>query len=133
MKASNIILWHLAASIILIALYGLAVLIWPTLDTHRAFSIYTAAAFLMLSLIITMSSARLVGHKNPYYFSWVTLMSVLVKLGVGIALVVYYTTTFELDDKLYVISFILAYVIYTVCEVWLLQRIINSVKKSWNN
>lgn len=132
MKLGHIILWHMVASMVLFGLYSASLMIWPELDAHRDFTLYTAATFLFLSIFITTSSERVSDHQNPYYFSWITLMSVLVKLGVGIGLVVYYTKTNNLDNRLYVISFILAYVVYTACEVWLLQRIIKSVKKPWN-
>ena len=133
MKISSIIIWHVLATVIFVACYAVSLLIWPELDGHRTFSIATAAIFAALSLFVTIPSAMLVDNKNPYYFSWVTMFSVLIKLGIGMAIVVYYTRSYELDDRLYVISFILAYVIYTVCEVWILQRIINSSKKTWSN
>ena len=133
MKLSTIITWHLVSTLILIALYIVANFIWPGLDVHRKFSITTAVVFGGLSLLVCGFSARLIHHKNPYYFSWVTMFSVLVKLGIGMALVVAYKRMFPIIDKLFVLSFILAYVIYTVCEVWLLQKIINTSKTSWNN
>ncbi len=133
MKSSKIVGWHIVAFILFIALYLLAILIWPDLDMHRTFSIYTAGAFFVLSLLITMLSSRFSNHHNPYYFSWVTLMSVLVKLVVGIGLVFYYTKTQSLDNRLYVISFILAYVVFMACEIILLQHIIKLSKRSWSN
>ena len=133
MKVLSIILWHLIATAIFAGLYVLALLIWPELHGHKNFSASTAGVFALLSLLVTIPSTKLIHHKNPYYFSWITLFSVLIKLGVGMALVVYYTRAYEQENRLYVISFILAYVIYTVCEIWVLQRIINASKKSWSN
>lgn len=131
MKVVSIVIWHLAALVIFIALYLLACTIWPALDVHRSFSVGTVVIFMVLSLAITISSALLSNHRNPYYFSWVTMISVLVKLGAGIAMIIYYARRFFPEDQLYVISFILAYTIFTVCEVWILQRIIKESKKTW--
>ena len=132
MKLTRIISWHVGASLIYIFLYGISMVIWPDLDVHRIFSIYTGLIFCVLSFIIIYSSSRFVNHRNPYYFSWVTLISVLVKLGIGIGMIIYYTRKHELPNRLYVISFILSYVIFTVCEVWLLQMMIKQAKKSWS-
>ena len=132
MKLSRIFSWHAGASLIYILLYSLSMVIWPLLDEHRTFSIVAGVVFCLMSFIIIYSSSKFVNHRNPYYFSWVTLISVLIKLGVGIGMIIYYTRRFDLTNRLYVISFILSYVIFTICEVWLLQIMIKHAKKSWS-
>ncbi len=132
MSLGKIILWHVMSLLLFVALMFVAQMIWPEVRMHDSFSCQAASLFLILSFLITWMSNRLINHKNPYYFSYVTLLSVLVKLGLGIALVAIYTKTREVEGKLYIIPFILSYLIFTICEVALLQIIIQSAKKTWS-
>lgn len=131
MNLGKILIWHLGAAIVFVLAMLLSQQIWPEVLDHRSFSINTAIVFVVLSFIIVLSSSKLVDHKNPYYFSWITMMSVLIKLAIGVGMVVYYTKTASPPNKLYIVPFILAYAIFTICEVYLLQCIIQSSKKTW--
>jgi|GEM_PF-6801870 len=133
MKLSTIFIWHLGAVMLYVALLFLSEFIWPEVAGHRIFSLYAGGTFVLLSFIISIFSSRLVDHKNPYYFSWVTMLSVLIKLGIGVGIVVIYSRVGNPLDKLYIVPFLLSYIIFTVCEVYILQRIIQSVKKPWSN
>lgn len=131
MKWKTIVVWHIAALLSYALLVLLSEQIWPSLSLHRSFSLQVGLMFFAVCFLISMASWRLVTHKNPYYFSWVTMLSVLIKLIFGIGLVVIYTWYGNPANQLYAISFILSYLIFTVCEVYILQQIIYKAKRSW--
>lgn len=133
MNWKSIMRWHLIATALYILLVFVSEQLWPVLASHRGFSIEVGCMFLAVCLIISLVSWRLMSHKNPNYFSWVTMLSVLVKLVCGIGLVVQYTWYDDPVDQSYAISFILSYIIFTICEVYVLQQIIYKAKRSWNN
>lgn len=131
MKIYHILPLLLLATVCYAVGYLILISLYPHIDNHRSFAVQLGLLFFILTLAISWSSLVLVDHKNPYYFSWVTLLSVLIKLIVGIGMIVWYRYHHDSSDISYVAPFLWAYVVFTVAEVVLGHRIINSTKRTW--
>jgi hypothetical protein len=91
---------------------------------------YSMIVFGLLTFFIVFLGARTVNHNNRYYFSWVTIFGVFIKLACGVLLVVVYQEQLKPDGYIFIIPFFVAYIIYMVSEIATLQQILANSKKS---
>ena len=118
------------AAIISAAVHFLLAYFFPDLGSYQDILYYSIFLFGILTLVIVFLGHRTVDNPSKHLFSYVTILSVFVKLAFGVLLVVLYKQKCQPPDILFVIPFFVAYIIFTVSEIAALQHIIRMSKKT---
>ena len=62
-------------------------------------------------------------RESKYVFVGMTILFIFVKMFVGVALVIHYVDTEAPDDKLFVIPFLVNYLMFTIFEIYVLDKL----------
>lgn len=90
---------------------------------HTGFSFAVLAMYVIFSLIAYQAGKSAVQSTNKYRFIQVLIIIIMGKIFLSLLFFLAYMKLFQPADKLFVIPFILIYLIYTVFEVYYLEKI----------
>ncbi len=92
----------------------------------EAFSNLSIHAFLGFGAIVILAyylgkRAAMSGAK--YVFIRMTILFIFVKMCVGVGLVVYHVRTELPEDKIFIFPFLIIYLIFTIFEIYVLEKL----------
>jgi len=101
----------------------------------EAFSDLSANAFGAFGAIVILAyylGKRIAESGAKYVFIRMTVVLIFVKMFIGVGLVVYHVRNALPDDKLFILPFLIIYLIFTIFEIYVLEKLgrIQPVEKS---
>ncbi len=106
----------------LVVVIGLQTIL-PRIESHQVFSMTCMLCYIIFCMIAFALGKRAMSSSSPYRFIQVLLMIIMGKMGLSLLIIIVYMKLFEPPDKSFVWPFLVIYVIYTVFEVYFLEKI----------
>ncbi|MBX2814771.1 MAG: hypothetical protein KTR24_02195 [Saprospiraceae bacterium] len=103
---------------------------FPGLSRHQGLSWGSLAFFTLLTIAIYLIGSRAAHSSNPNSLTQLILAAVMIKLVSCAAIIIAYQELAKPNGNLFVIPFLVLYVVYTVYEVVLLNRLNYAVSPS---
>ncbi len=110
-------------TLIVILLMAGVLFLFPDLGVHTGFSYSTIVIFFVFSLGAFLMGKAAVKSTNKYRFIQVLLLVIMGKIMISLLAILAYMKLTEPPDKRFVLPFILIYLIYTVFEVYYLEKV----------
>jgi hypothetical protein len=105
----------------------LSLFAWHTLLPQSAaksqFTLWCVTAFVIINVLAYYTGRRATNSKSNYRFIQLMMMLILMKMIVCVALVVAYVKISNPESKLFVLPFLTTYLIFTIFEIFVLQKI----------
>jgi hypothetical protein len=95
----------------------------PESAAKSRFTLWCVITFVVINILAYYSGLRAATSKSNYRFIQLMMILILVKMFVCIGLVVAYVKISSPDSKLFVLPFLTIYLIYTIFEIFVLQKI----------
>ncbi|MDX1407278.1 MAG: hypothetical protein R3330_04070 [Saprospiraceae bacterium] len=117
--------WSLLGGTILLAALLLLALdaLLPASDAVSQFTMICTAVFVMINVLAFFLGTGAARSANKYRFIHLMMILILVKMMICVALVLIYVRIGQPASKLFVIPFLMIYVIFTVFEIYVLQKV----------
>lgn len=109
--------------VIAIAMHMLLSIAFKPVNAYHLFFGISLVLWVLLGLAILYAGLRIAGDSNPNTFSQLVLVSVFLKLLLGIGMVVVYKMQWDPPDNYFVIPFLQVYLIFAVYETYALMKI----------
>ena len=98
-------------------------IIAPDAMAFNSFSLLTTGVFAVIVGTAYILALRSVGSKNKYAFVQLVMGLIIVKMAICVLLVVFHIKTAQPESKLFVLPFLMVYLIFTIFEVYVLQKV----------
>ena len=95
----------------------------PGFAPHWPLSVAAIGIYTLLSVVIYQWGKMTAAAANKQLFTQASLLIVIIKMTLSVAIVVVYQRVADPQSRYYVLPFLLIYLIYTVYETWLLMRL----------
>ncbi|MDX1476935.1 MAG: hypothetical protein R3301_04485 [Saprospiraceae bacterium] len=117
--------WSLLGGTILIAgaLLLLLDVLLPQSDAVSQFTMICTAVFVLINVLAYYLGIGAARSDNKYRFIHLMMILILVKMMICVALVLIYVRIGQPATKLFVIPFLAIYIIFTIFEIYVLQRV----------
>lgn len=92
----------------------------------EAFSDLSIHAFLAFGAIVILAyylGKKAATSSNKYVFIRMTIVFIFVKMFIGVGLVVSHVRTELPENKLFILPFLIIYLIFTIFEVYVLEKL----------
>jgi hypothetical protein len=109
--------------VIAIAMHMLLSIAFKPVNAYHMFFGISLVLWVLLGLAILYAGLWIAGDSNPNTFSQLVLVSVFLKLLLGIGMVVVYKMQWDPPDNYFVIPFLQVYLIFAVYETYALMKI----------
>jgi hypothetical protein len=110
-------------SVATIILFLVTHVYFPKLESHAPFSFVTISLFVIFCLVAFVLGKKSVKSTNKYRFIHILLMLIMGKMVLSLFLILTYVKLLTPPDKLFVIPFFLIYLVYTVFEIYFLEKV----------
>lgn len=117
--------WKLLGGTILIATGCLLLLDWalPESDAISQFTMICMGVFVAINVLAFFLGTGAAKSDNKYRFIHLMMILILAKMMICVALVLIYVRMGQPATKLFVIPFLTIYVVFTVFEIYVLQKV----------
>ena len=95
----------------------------PGFAPHWPLSLAAICVYTLLSIVVYQWGKLTAAAANKRLFTQASLLIVVIKMTLTVAIVVIYQRVADPQSRYYVLPFLLIYLIYTVYETWLLMRL----------
>lgn len=117
--------WKYLLLIILVTLGAL--LLWdvflPKSEAFSTFTIICMVTFTAINILAYFAAIRAVNSKSKYRFVQLMMMLILFKMMICVGLVVAHVKINQPDTKLFVLPFLTIYLIFTLFEIYVLEKL----------
>ena len=111
------------ASLVSMALHLLLCILFPKLNAYHKFYVFCLLLWLGYGIFIFYLAHKAVNSNQINKFTRLILISVMLKLILGILVMVGYNYSFHPLDSYYAIPFLQTYLIFTIFETYQLMKI----------
>lgn len=118
----SFIKWHLYAlffSTVFLAVQWVVVSLRPFMDL----SLYALLLFSSFAIAIYLVAIKFIHHSNKFLFGNIILISTFVKILLSMGTIFIYYYLKHPDSKLFILSFLVVYLIFTIFETIFLVQI----------
>jgi len=95
----------------------------PGTGVASALSVNSLIAFGVIVVLAYFMGRKAAMSQAKFVFIRLTVVFIFIKMFVGIALVVYHVRIEMPDDKLFIIPFLFNYLIFTIFEIYVLEKL----------
>ena len=95
----------------------------PETDAKSPFTLWCVIVFVLINILAYYSGRRAALSRSKYRFVQLMLLLIMLKMVVCIALVVAHVRINHPDSKLFVLPFLTTYLIFTVFEIFVLEKL----------
>ncbi len=110
----------IVATIIVLLLCNI---IAPESDALSQFTVVCVGTFTVINILAYYSGKRAVRSKSKYRFIQLMMILILFKMVICIGLVVAHVKINQPDSKLFVLPFLAIYLIFTMFEIYVLEKL----------
>ena len=97
--------------------------VFPVFKPHDVFSYLSAGLFICFCLIAFGMGKKAIKSSNKYRFIHVLVLIIIGKMMLSLLIILAYVKLSPPMDKTFVIPFFIIYLIYTVFEVYFLEKV----------
>lgn len=117
--------WKYLVLIIIVTLGALMVwnLFLPKSDAFSTFTMICMATFTAINILAYYAAIRAINSKSKYRFVQLMMMLILFKMIICVGLVVAHVKINQPDTKLFVLPFLTIYLIFTLFEIYVLEKL----------
>ena len=98
-------------------------LLLPVASAFSSFTLLTTGVFAALIGLAYVLAVKSATGKNKYAYVHLVMGLIFVKMIICILLVLFHIKTAQPDNKLFVLPFLFVYLIFTIFEVYVLQKV----------